>query len=189
MEKGVSSTFKYKWLITSFVIGVACWLSFSFLSQGTLFVSQQPKDLDFDASIPQARLSPSEVVTLQVNSIRASVDDASKLKICYSLASKDNRSHTGPFPRFREMVTLPPYDQLANCLDWQLGGTVVDKEFAAVLVSTISRKGEVSGFRFILQRQINEAELCWMTEGVEYVVEQSVEWKPVLGSDSELKIE
>ena len=187
MKKAIPAKVKVKWLFACFLNGIACWLTFSVLSKGTTAVRQLQIDKDFDASVSQAALSPSDVVTLQVRSIRESIDDEEKLKVCYSLASKENRRHTGPFSRFSKMVTLPPYDRLANCVDWQLGGTVVDKEFAAVLVSTVSNQGDISGFRFILQRQACDGEICWMTEGVDHLVEHSDEQEAV--SDSGLKIE
>ena len=87
------------------------------------------------------------------------------------------------------MIALPPYDRLVNCMDWQLGGTVVDKEFSAVLISTISNNGDVSGFRFILRRQFCGTKMCWMTEGVEYLVEQSMDLEQEKELGSGLKIE
>ena len=188
MEKAISTRVKYKWLFACFLNGIACWLTFSVLSKGNA-VSSLRIDNDFDSSIPQAGLLPSDVVTLQVQSIRESVGELAKLKVCYSLASQENRRQTGPFSRFSKMFTIAPYDGLAKCVDWQLGGTVVDKEFAAVLVSTISNEGDISGFRFILQRQVCNGEKCWMTEGVDHLVEQSEDWKQETASDSSLKIE
>jgi hypothetical protein len=177
MEKSISSKVKYQWLFASFFIGIACWLTFSVLTMVTGAVAQLQVDNDFDSSVPRAALSPSDVVSLQVRSIRASVEDLAKLKVCYSLASHENRRQTGPFSRFSNMVKVPPYDHLATCVDWQLGGTVVDKEFATVLVSTVSKEGDICGFRFILQRQNCNNETCWMTEGVDHLVELSVDRK------------
>ena len=168
---------KYGWIALCFIVGIACWLAFSKLIVSTSAIGQMQVDQEVDTSIPQPGLSPADVVTLQVNSIRNAVGDLEKLKVCYSLASPENRKATGPFSRFSELVMLPPYDRLANCVDWQIGGTVVEQDFAAVLVSTISEGGDVSGFRFILQRQDFKARSCWLTEGVQNLVEESVDWQ------------
>ncbi len=189
MHKASSQKVRYGWLIACFINGMACCITFFVLMRGSAAVNEKEVDKDFDSGIARSTLTPADVVTMQINSIRASVDDLEKLKICYSLASQENRSHTGPFSRFSKMVTLPPYDRLASCMDWQLGGTVIDKELAAVLVSTISNDGEISGYRFILQRQICNTEMCWLTEGVEHLVAQTGDRKRQTGSDASMRIE
>lgn len=177
------------WLAASFLFGITCWLTFLVFIRGNSVpldlkrssVQNQVED-EVDASIPQPKLSPSEVVTLQVNSIRDAVNDVTKLKVCYSLASPENRKHTGPFRRFAQIVMLTPYDRLAKCVDWQVGGEVIEKDLAAVLVSTISHEGGVSGFRFILQR--HDSSNCWLTEGVQFLDEESIDGSR--GTENEL---
>ncbi len=169
------------WLAASFSIGIACWVIISVLLRGNsdaieqlLLAGNSATDREVDLSVPRPELEPSQVVTMQVNSIRDAVTDISKLKICYSLASPGNRKFTGPFNRFSELVMLPPYDRLATCVDWQMGSTFVDKNLAAVLVSTISDQGQVSGFRFVLQRQDFPRSECWLTEAVQFISDESI---------------
>ncbi|MCC6509139.1 MAG: hypothetical protein IT423_08535 [Pirellulaceae bacterium] len=98
--------------------------------------------------------------------------DSSRLKVCYSLASPENRHFTGPFARFAQMLMTPPYDSIATSAEWQLGTTAIESDFAAVLVSTISSDGNLRTFRFILQRHSDSPyEGCWLTEAVQ-VLEQ-----------------
>lgn len=191
----VSSFSKHRklgWLLLSFVVGVACWWTLS-------VVLREPSDRiefggaqierEIDSNIPQPKLSPSDVVTLQVNSLRDGVVDVNKLKVCYSLASPENRRSTGPFSRFVELVMTPPYDRLANCEDWQVGGTFIDKNLAAVLVSAISKEGDVSAFRFVLQRQDSPRPECWLTEGVQFLEEDPVGWRPYTEKELDRKVE
>lgn len=183
-------------LFASFLVGIITWLTFIVLFRGSQDQAEskssnyqnQIQD-DFDADIPQPQFSPSDVVTLQVNSIRDAVGDRAKLKVCYSLASPENRKHTGPFQRFAEIVMLPPYDRLATCIDWQVGGAVIDKDLAAVLVSTITLNGEVSGFRFILKRQASSMRKCWLTEGVQLLEEELVDLTQDTGNELDRKLE
>ena len=201
MEFGLDNVFlkrpqygwpQYGWLVASFLFGITCWLTFIVFFRGSAvsvdpessFVQKPMDEYEVDASIPQPKLNPSDVVTLQVNSIRDAVVDTTKLRVCYSLASPENRKHTGPFRRFAEIVMLPPYDRLARGVDWQVGGAVIENDLAAVLVSTISENGGVSGFRFILQRHDTSVGNCWLTEGVQFLAEESIDGSR--GNENEL---
>ncbi len=200
MDFGIATVFsrrnQYGWLVASFLFGITCWLTFIVFSRENAVKDDLGKsggqsqiEEEVDASIPRPTLSPADVVTLQVNSIRDAMVDITKLKVCYSLASPENRKHTGPFRRFAEIVMLPPYDRLAKCVDWQVGGAVIENDLAAVLVSTISQDGGVSGFRFILQRHGPSTRNCWLTEGVQFLAEESMDGRRGDENESDRKLE
>ncbi len=154
-----------------FILGSLCWSVFS--SVGGPSHADAPNVREFvDSGIPKSHFSPAEVVSLQVQSIRDAATTPERLRICYSLASPNNREVTGPFARFSQMVMTPPYDRLATCHDWQVGSATIEKDYAAVLVSTVSESGDATAFRFLL-RQYDEAPYrgCWLTEVVQ-VLEQ-----------------
>ena len=176
-------------LTACFVVGISCWFTFVFFVSGINSSEPLIVEQELDTSIPQPDLSPADVVTMQVHSIRSAVFDPKKLGVCYSLASPENRLQTGPFSRFSELVMQPPFDRLANCVDWQLGGTVLDKDFAAVFVSVVSKDGVASGFRFILRQQELEGRRCWLTEGVQVLAEESLDLWRDYENDMERKIE
>lgn len=70
------------------------------------------------------------------------------------------------------MVMMPPYDRLAISQDWQVGSPTIEKDYAAVLVSTVSANGDATAFRFLLhQHKRAPYEGCWLTEAVQ-VLEQ-----------------
>lgn len=120
-----------------------------------------------NVQLPSKDLSPVEVVELQLQSMRESLADPNRLIDCYSLASPANRQQTGPFSRFASMVRQSPYDQLARCAKFQIGGAAVEKEYAAVLVSTLDHRGEPRAFRFLLHRHSQPPyEGCWLTDAV-----------------------
>ena len=154
-----------------FILGSLCWSIFS--SVGGPSKAVTPDENRFiDSDIPKSHFSPAEVVALQVRSIRDSILDRTHLAVCYSLASPQNREVTGPFARFAEMIMTPPYDRLAVCQDWQVGGAAIERDYAAVLVSTVSKDGETTAFRFLLHRHEEEPyKGCWLTEAVQ-VLEQ-----------------
>lgn len=149
-----------------FILGSLCWSIFSPVG------GSSEADKYVDVNIPSIHFSPAEVVTLQVQSIRDAVADPLRLTVCYSLASPKNRTFTGPFENFAQMVMMPPYDRLTTCQDWQVGSPIIEENYAAVLVSTVSKDADAAAFRFILRQQ-DEAPYsgCWLTESVQ-VLEQ-----------------
>ncbi len=121
----------------------------------------------FDVSLPQSDYSPSEVVTRQMESLRASTRDIDRLVECYSYASPANRGITGPFENFANLVLSEPYDEMALCKEYQVGTPVIDGNDASVLVSLLTVDDAALAFRFILSKQSSAPyEGCWMTEGV-----------------------
>ncbi len=171
----MASTPTYWWRIgfigACFILGSLCWSVFS--SVGGPSRVSKPNVREFvDVGIPKVHFSPAEVVTLQVQALRDSITAPERLKVCYSLASPNNREVTGPFARFSQMVMMPPYDRLTTSQDWQVGNATIENDYAAVLVSTVSENGDATAFRFLL-RQWDDAPYrgCWLTEAVQ-VLEQ-----------------
>jgi len=120
-----------------------------------------------DTTLPRPELTPEQVVSKQVESMRASWLDHDRLRECYSFAAPSNRAVTGPFERFANLVRSSPYDNLGTCQAYQVGKAVVEGNSAAVLVSLHTSDDQSLAFRFLLSKQ-SEApyEDCWMTEGV-----------------------
>jgi hypothetical protein len=158
-----------------FILGSLCWSVFSSVGGPARSGSSRGEldDSEFvDVTIPKSHFSPAEVVALQVQALRDSVTEPEKMKICYSFASPKNREVTGPYARFAEMVMTPPYDKLAVSQDWQVGNAAIEKDYAAVLVSTLSANGDATAFRFLLhQYKRAPYQGCWLTEAV-MVMEQ-----------------
>jgi hypothetical protein len=162
------------WLIAFFAAGMAVWFIATLLIKDQEFYSStrisanNPSlESDVDLSILDPSLSPADIVTKQVESMRAAVSDPEKLIICYSLASADNRKQTGPFSRFSQLVMSAPYDRIAKCAEWQMGETIHSEGYAMVLVTTISSEGAMDAFRFILQKHLSNTVSCWQTDGVQ----------------------
>ena len=93
---------------------------------------------DFDDSIPTTALLPTEVVQMQLDSIRQSDTNPRALVVCYSLASPENRQATGPYSRFASMLRTPPYDLLLLNKDYVVGSPTVVKDEAMVPVKIFS---------------------------------------------------
>lgn len=113
------------------------------------------------------RLTPRDVVQMQVQALRDSILDSQQIIRCYQLASPSNRSVTGPLERFSQMVLQHPFTELSSSEHWQVGEALVDGRFASVVVTTCSADGKPAGFRFDLVKQTEPPYVdCWMTETV-----------------------
>lgn len=121
----------------------------------------------FDVSIPQAQLTPEEVVERQIISLQAAMLDNECLIECYSFAAPSNRAATGPFENFSALVRTEPFIELGRCSSFQVGSAVIDGDAAAVLVSLLTDRDQSMAFRFVLAKQTQAPyQGCWMTEGV-----------------------
>ena len=119
------------------------------------------------STAPSPELTPRQVVWAQVQSLRDSVAEPDKVKICFEFASPENRQLTGPLERFSSMVATAPFDRLANSEKIELGATEFFNQRAAVPVLTIDQDGNQLVFQFVLRKQEQSPYLgCWMTEGV-----------------------
>ncbi len=122
---------------------------------------------------PSPELTPRQVVWAQVQSLRDSVTEPDKVKICFEFASPENRQLTGPIERFASMVATAPFDRLANSEKFELGPTEYFNQRAAVPVMTIDQEGNHLVFQFMLRQQEQSPyQGCWMTEGVMPMVPQ-----------------
>jgi hypothetical protein len=117
--------------------------------------------------LPDPRLSPADVVRLQVEALRAFRDDQSAIHQCYVLASPANRAVTGPLERFTAMVQNPTYRALVEHTTALVGRPVIRGRQATVLVTLLDRQRDAHIFRFFLSKQTDAALLdCWMTDAV-----------------------
>lgn len=119
-------------------------------------------------SNPNPDLSPSEVVSLQLDALREvdrPVTDAGFATV-FRFASPENQAQTGPLPRFARMIR-EGYGELINHRSARLLATIQQGEEALQPVEVTSRAGRVIRYVFLLRR-IDEGPFagCWMTDGV-----------------------
>jgi hypothetical protein len=118
-------------------------------------------------TLPSWRLTPDDVVRLQLDSLQAFRDNDAALIQCFVLASPLNRAATGPLPRFAAMVRNPHYLALVDYESVLVGKAVVRGDHATVLVTVIDALHRPSLYRFFLSKQSGIAYRgCWMTDAV-----------------------
>jgi hypothetical protein len=145
-------------------IGVGC---ARLMDAGAGVDAPVPSAARAEIQLPDQRLSPAEVVRLQVDALRAFRSDESAISQCYALASPANRAVTGPLDRFSAMVHNPTYRSLVFQNDALVGQELVRGGQATVLVTVLDEHRTPHSFRFFLSKQTEQPYVdCWMTDAV-----------------------
>jgi hypothetical protein len=145
-------------------IGVGC---ARLMELGTSVDSTVPPTARTEVRLPDPRLSPAEVVRLQVDALRAFRSDPSAISQCYVLASPANRAVTGPLDRFAAMVQNEAYYSLVTHSSALFGQEVIRGGLATVLVTVLDERRAPHSFRFFLSKQTDAPFTdCWMTDAV-----------------------
>jgi hypothetical protein len=138
-----------------------------FMDSDASIYAPLPSAARTEIQLPDPRLSPADVVRLQVDALRAFRSDQSAINQCYALASPANRAVTGPLDRFTAMVQNSTYSSLITQTIALLGQDVVRGGQATVLVTVLDEGRTPHSFRFFLSKQTEEPFVdCWMTDAV-----------------------
>lgn len=125
--------------------------------------------LNRDTLHPDPKLSPAEVIRIQVEAL-AKKDvpyENAGIEIVFRFASPANKSVTGPLERFVELVSNPVYRPMLNHRVAQYGELDVTGDKAVQPVILTARDGKKVGYLFSLSRQkTGRYASCWMTNSV-----------------------
>ena len=117
---------------------------------------------------PSPRLSPGDVVRLQLEALRHNDDPStdSGIAVAFALASPQNQAQTGPLARFIRMVH-ENYPELLNHRGARLSAAKIHGDEAWQPVELTDSDGRRLRYLFILRRQVAPpCAGCWMTDGV-----------------------
>lgn len=118
---------------------------------------------------PNPSLSPGDVVRIQLDALRANdeLDGDGGIATVFQFASPANRSMTGPFDRFVELVKTPEYRPMLNHRRAEPGPLITSGDLAEQRVLITTAAGDLVAYVFVLARQREGVYAgCWMTEGV-----------------------
>ena len=143
------------------------WVTFS-ISMAVLFSSCASDGYPTYAdSVPVPELLPTEVVEIQMVSLQENREDDDGIEVAYRFASPQNRRAVGSREDFAVMLRNGGYDSMLNSRTFDIIEIEANRNTAYVAVRIEGAGGDVSGFVFILGRQVGgEFDRCWMTEGV-----------------------
>ena len=119
-----------------------------------------------EALVPEPRLSPGEVIRIQLEALRHNDEQDRGIEVAFRFASPANRAHTGPLPRFVRMIRQGPYALMLDFRKARYGTVEVREGQARQRVTLTGARARVS-YWFFLSRQ-SEAPFadCWMTDAV-----------------------
>ncbi|GAC1396421.1 MAG: hypothetical protein NVSMB56_11130 [Pyrinomonadaceae bacterium] len=125
-----------------------------------------------DAPQPNPKLSPEDVVKLQLEALQHN-DTPSKdtgIAVAFRFASPANQVATGPLENFVLLVKNPMYRSLLNHKKVERDKIEVDGDEARQRVTITAAGGERIKYLFTLSKQKDgQFKDCWMTDGVERV--------------------
>jgi len=125
--------------------------------------------LNLAAVKPNPRLSPDDVVQIQVEALANNDDLPDDCGIClvYAFASPANRAQTGPLLRFSQMLRNPLYEPLMHSEEAEIGIPQIDGNRARVRVTVYDRFEREASYLWQLSKQgCSPCRGCWMTDAV-----------------------
>jgi hypothetical protein len=119
---------------------------------------------------PSPKLSPAEVIRIQVEALKQNDETDSGIEITFRFASPANRQVTGPFNRFKQLVKTPAYRPMLNHKTAEYDPILLSGQSATQRVTIIERNGQATVYMFSLSRQnLPDCPGCWLTDGVTIV--------------------
>ena len=127
---------------------------------------QSTEDPLSEALVPQAGLSPADVIRIQLEALRHNDEQDRGIEVAFRFASPANRENTGPLSRFVRMIKQGPYALMLEFREANYGTVEVREDRARQRVTLTGARARVS-YWFHLSRQ-PEAPCadCWMTDAV-----------------------
>ena len=119
--------------------------------------------------MPDAALSPAEVVSIQLNALQANDTPEPDAGIAqtWAFAHPDNKRVTGPLSRFAQMIKGPLYQILLNHRSHDIKEISRTDDRADFEVTVTSEAGEVVGYRWSVAKVAEGANAgAWMTIAV-----------------------
>jgi len=117
------------------------------------------------------QMNASDIISLQMNSLQSNNKYDNGIKIAYKYASPDNKSATGPYPRFSMMVKNNMYKHLLRSKKWSFVKNTIkkvkDEKYSRMVSVKSSLDNKEYIYRFTLSRQIPS--LFWRTDSVELI--------------------
>jgi len=122
-----------------------------------------------DPLMPDPALSPTEVVSIQLNALQANDTPETDAGIAqtWAFAHPDNKRVTGPLPRFAQMIKGPLYQMLLGHRAHEVKEISRTDNQAVFAVTVTSQTGSVVGYRWSVAKVTDgESAGAWMTVGV-----------------------
>lgn len=181
----MKSWFNATYLTSAFVslfltVGLVACAPMSLKATGQLDQTAAASDETAPNLQPDPRLSPEEVVRIQVEALQNNDEADTGIEITFRFASPSNKQATGPLFRFAQLVKNPVYRPMLNHKLAEYGPLKQSGDTATQRVTIVEQDGSATVYLFSLSRQSEPpCQGCWLTDSVTVVPTRSQDLKGI----------
>ena len=116
---------------------------------------------------PNAKLTPADVVRIQVEALRDNDEKDRGIWVAYNFASPGNRAYIGEMSEFADLVRSKSYAPMLHFRSYLASHVKTTGDEARQIVILVDAEGNEAAYLFVLVRQQGGAcNGCWLTDGV-----------------------
>ena len=130
-------------------------------------------NLQADSIKPDEKLSPYDVVKIQLNALKDNNKDDDGIKLTWLFAHPDNKKITGPYERFRIMIYGQQYRQLLNHNSHKINLIMNNLNKHVFEIEILTKDKQLLFYEWHVQKASEEnCSDCWFTSSVSIPIDQ-----------------
>ena len=130
-------------------------------------------NLQADSIKPDEKLSPYDVVKIQLNALKDNNKDDDGIKLTWLFAHPDNKKITGPYERFRIMIYGQQYRQLLNHNSHKINLIMNNLNKHVFEIEILTKDKQLLFYEWHVQKASEENCInCWFTSSVSIPIDQ-----------------
>ena len=131
------------------------------------------KDLQANQITPSEKLSPYDVVKIQLNALKKNNEKDDGIKLTWLFAHPDNKKITGPYERFRIMIYGQQYQQLLNHDSHSINLIMNTPNKHIFKIEILSKDKQLLFYEWHVQKGTEDnCNDCWFTSAVSIPIDQ-----------------
>ena len=131
------------------------------------------KDLQANQIIPSEKLSPYDVVKIQLDALKKNNEKDDGIKLTWLFAHPDNKKITGPYERFRIMIYGQQYQQLLNHDSHSINLIMNTPDKHIFKIEILSKDKQLLFYEWHVQKGTEDnCNDCWFTSAVSIPIDQ-----------------
>ena len=131
------------------------------------------KDLQANQIIPSEKLSPYDVVKIQLDALKKNNEKDDGIKLTWLFAHPDNKKITGPYERFRIMIYGQQYQQLLNHDSHSINLIMNTPDKYIFKIEILSKDKQLLFYEWHVQKGTEDnCNDCWFTSAVSIPIDQ-----------------
>ena len=130
-------------------------------------------NLQANSVIPNEKLSPYDVVKIQLDALKKNNKEDDGIKVTWLFAHPDNKKVTGPYERFRIMIYGQQYQKLLNHNSHKINLVMNTPKKHIFRIEILSKDKQQLYYEWHVERATEEnCNNCWFTSAVSIPVDQ-----------------